>query len=632
MAGGGTTGGGAFRYPYQFVDIVDEIKQKLERMGVGHEWERLIDDFIALTTDRDRALEDYATYAAGAIAFVTVDAGGSGDYTTIKEALEAVPAGIVGDFNSPTVIYVKPVSESGGGYDESALGTITIAANTNILLISGFATGDWASAETYHRQFWRPGQITHTGSYSSLTLKGFFISLASSTTVLFTTASDRGGRLHLDDCTINNPLWASTTDDTYTTIYLTGCNGTLHGGLANNTGFPTNIIVRDSKFTLGSLSGAFGCSAMSFGRIVDFQNCELSLAFGNATFTGSFSDANGAGAIFSRVRVDSCVWQMTQSVGTFACTTVQAVFTNNTVSQGSNNGNSPGTFSFTNCGFGTTSFYGGVEYGNSFISNNNMENGTLVYTADPNNPAIYEQSGHPVVITGSWTKITLNANHCMLMCYFPGSVQAPNLTVTGHNNIIIGTFYQYWFGGRGAGSPVLCSGDNNYFIIKTGNWSGSYVDTGSGNVWNGAVNALTMEIAEAKGDLLAAFQNDDIRRLAVGTDGQALEADSTATLGVAWKDTLKTRLNAKGDLFVAAADNDPQPLSVGNDARIPRANSAAYLGVSWEYQRTLNNRLTQNQASLETDTAGWAAEAGCTIARSIAQSSHGAASLEITKS
>lgn len=46
----------------------------------------------------------------------------------------------------------------------------------------------------------------------------------------------------------------------------------------------------------------------------------------------------------------------------------------------------------------------------------------------------------------------------------------------------------------------------------------------------------------------------------------------------------------------------------------------------------LGNLLTTNQASLETDTAGWSAAYNCTVARSTAQSITGAASLAITSS
>lgn len=47
-------------------------------------------------------------------------------------------------------------------------------------------------------------------------------------------------------------------------------------------------------------------------------------------------------------------------------------------------------------------------------------------------------------------------------------------------------------------------------------------------------NAIQNSIVDAKGDLIAATANDTPARLAVGTNGQVLSADSTASTGLAW--------------------------------------------------------------------------------------------------
>lgn len=47
-------------------------------------------------------------------------------------------------------------------------------------------------------------------------------------------------------------------------------------------------------------------------------------------------------------------------------------------------------------------------------------------------------------------------------------------------------------------------------------------------------NAIQNSIVDAKGDLIAATANDTPARLAVGTNGQVLTADSTAATGIKW--------------------------------------------------------------------------------------------------
>jgi hypothetical protein len=63
---------------------------------------------------------------------------------------------------------------------------------------------------------------------------------------------------------------------------------------------------------------------------------------------------------------------------------------------------------------------------------------------------------------------------------------------------------------------------------------GTAIDT---TVFTNAGAAINKSIVDAKGDLIAATGADAVTRVAVGTNGQYLKADSTASGGVAW-DTL----------------------------------------------------------------------------------------------
>lgn len=53
-------------------------------------------------------------------------------------------------------------------------------------------------------------------------------------------------------------------------------------------------------------------------------------------------------------------------------------------------------------------------------------------------------------------------------------------------------------------------------------------------VWSADASGIPATIVDAKGDLIAATAADTVSRLAVGTNGQVLTADSTAATGIKW--------------------------------------------------------------------------------------------------
>lgn len=92
--------------------------------------------------------------------------------------------------------------------------------------------------------------------------------------------------------------------------------------------------------------------------------------------------------------------------------------------------------------------------------------------------------------------------------------------------------------------------------------------------------------ATAKGDLVVAAAANDLRRLAVGANDYVLTADSTQALGIKWASLNGiyipyTLIDAKGDLIVGSADNTPMRLAVGSNGTVLTADSSVAGGVKW---------------------------------------------------
>lgn len=100
--------------------------------------------------------------------------------------------------------------------------------------------------------------------------------------------------------------------------------------------------------------------------------------------------------------------------------------------------------------------------------------------------------------------------------------------------------------------------------------------------------AVLQTVAIAKGDILAAPSTNHFSRLAVGSNGQVLVADSTQTTGIKWAAVpgggyvaVDTIWDAKGDLAVGSAADTAARLAVGTDGQLLTADSAQTTGVKW---------------------------------------------------
>jgi hypothetical protein len=103
-------------------------------------------------------------------------------------------------------------------------------------------------------------------------------------------------------------------------------------------------------------------------------------------------------------------------------------------------------------------------------------------------------------------------------------------------------------------------------------------------------NAIQNSIVDAKGDLIAATANDTPARLAIGTNGQVLTADSTAATGMKW--AAAGGGGSTGPAFLAYRATSTQSVSAGTYTRI-QFNAESFDTGSC-YDPTNNFRFTPN--------------------------------------
>ena len=110
--------------------------------------------------------------------------------------------------------------------------------------------------------------------------------------------------------------------------------------------------------------------------------------------------------------------------------------------------------------------------------------------------------------------------------------------------------------------------------------------TATGLRWGTVPTAIPATIADAKGDIIAATAADTFTRVAVGTNGQILTADSTQASGMRWgtdaAGIMATIVDAKGDIIAATAADTVARLAVSaTQGHVLKVNSATATGLEW---------------------------------------------------
>lgn len=110
-------------------------------------------------------------------------------------------------------------------------------------------------------------------------------------------------------------------------------------------------------------------------------------------------------------------------------------------------------------------------------------------------------------------------------------------------------------------------------------------DVGLGNVTNTA--QIPVGTFDAKGDLVVASAADTVARLPAGTNGQVLKANSATATGLEWaaesggSGIAFTIIDAKGDLIAGTAADTAARLAVGTNGQVLKADSTAAAGLVW---------------------------------------------------
>jgi len=126
-------------------------------------------------------------------------------------------------------------------------------------------------------------------------------------------------------------------------------------------------------------------------------------------------------------------------------------------------------------------------------------------------------------------------------------------------------------------------------------------------------SGIPQTLVDYKGDLITATADNTVARLAVGTNGKVLTANSATATGLEWQtpsdDIPVSIVDAKGDLVIGTANNTVARFGVGTNGQVLTADSNQADGLVWTTPAGGVSLGSASPASLGTAAAGTSSNA-----------------------